>query len=125
MSAGVDARLGADRGRLLEHLRQIGAQPAVVAAMGKVPREAFVPPEQVEDSYLDVPILIGPEATISAPSMVASMISHLKLSSGDLVLEVGLGSGYAAAVMATMGARLVGLEIDPELTRRATLNLAR
>ncbi len=92
----------------------------VLAAMRSVPRHRFVPPELVPHAYEDTPLPIGEHQTISQPYMVAVMSEALALS-GDAprVLEVGTGSGYQAAVLAAMGARVISLERLPALALRA------
>src|SRR3954466_11025223 len=77
--------------------RGIG-DPDVLQAMAEVPREAFVPHELVEFAYADTPLPIDEAQTISQPYIVALMLESLELQSGDNVLDVGTGSGYAAAV---------------------------
>jgi protein-L-isoaspartate(D-aspartate) O-methyltransferase len=76
--------------------------PAVLAAMRSVPRKAFVMPELVEYAYDDLPLPIGEGQTISQPYIVAVMAEALQLSPDDRVLEIGTGSGYAAAVLSCM-----------------------
>ena len=82
--------------------------------MAAVPREAFVPPELRGEAYLDGPLPIGEGQTISQPFIVALMVEALELTGGERVLEVGAGSGYAAAVLAdraaVVGDVLTGLE---------------
>ena len=73
--------------------------PAVLAAMREVPREEFVPAELLELAYDDGPLPIGEGQTISQPYMVAYMIEALEPAGGERVLEIGTGSGYAAAVL--------------------------
>jgi protein-L-isoaspartate(D-aspartate) O-methyltransferase len=73
--------------------------PAVLQAMLSVPREAFVGPEYVNEAYEDRPLPIGEGQTISQPYIVARMTEALRLSASDRVLEIGTGSGYAAAVL--------------------------
>jgi protein-L-isoaspartate(D-aspartate) O-methyltransferase len=99
---------------------------AVLAAMGSVPREAFVPDSQRDRAYDDTAQSIGRGQTISQPYMVARMteslaIAAVSLSTGErpTVLDVGTGSGYQAAVLARMGARVVSIERDPELADEA------
>jgi protein-L-isoaspartate(D-aspartate) O-methyltransferase len=73
--------------------------PAVLRAMAEVPREEFVPGHWVEYAYADSPLPIGKEQTISQPYIVALMTEALEPSRGDRVLEIGTGSGYAAAIL--------------------------
>ena len=79
--------------------------PLVLAAMGEVPREAFVPEHLHEFAYEDGALPIEAGQTISQPYIVARMIELLELQPGDKVLEVGAGSGYAAAVVGHIGSR--------------------
>ena len=95
--------------------------PAVLAAMGRVRRHAFFPggaPEP-EIAYGDFPCAIGHDATISQPFIVAYMTHRLAIRPGDRVLEIGTGSGYQAAVLAALGARVWTQEIVPELAEHA------
>jgi protein-L-isoaspartate(D-aspartate) O-methyltransferase len=113
------------RGRLLEYLRRDGRLTAQsVAAIAAVPRELFVPSALAELAYQDVALQLAPGATISAPSMVAVMISALDPAPGLRVLEVGSGSGYAAAVMAATGMDVLGVELRPDLVPAARFAVA-
>ena len=75
------------------------SDPLVLAAMRVVPREAFVPEDLAEFAYEDSPLPIDAEQTISQPYIVARMIELAEIGPGDRVLEVGAGSGYAAAIL--------------------------
>jgi protein-L-isoaspartate(D-aspartate) O-methyltransferase len=97
--------------------------PAVLSAMGAVPRHEFVPPEYLDLAYADRPLPIGADQTISQPYIVAYMTEALEPGPDDRVLEVGTGSGYQAAVLAEIVARVVTLEISPILARRAARTL--
>ncbi len=99
--------------------------PLVLAAMRKVPREEFVPEPYRAHAYDDSALPIGSGQTISQPYIVALMIEAMGLEGGEHVLEVGSGSGYAAAVMAAIAADVIGIERQPELARRAKETLAR
>ena len=74
--------------------------PRVLAAMGKVPRQRFVPGNLAYLAYGDHPLPIGSDQTISQPYIVALMTEWAEVAPGDKVLEVGTGSGYQAAVLA-------------------------
>ncbi|MFI5253979.1 MAG: protein-L-isoaspartate(D-aspartate) O-methyltransferase [Candidatus Limnocylindrales bacterium] len=108
------------------------ADRAVLAAMGAVPRERFVPAALAERAYADGALGIGGGQTISQPYMVARMTEALALAAWlaihpdapPRVLEVGTGSGYQAAVLARMGARVVSIERDPDLAAGARERLA-
>jgi protein-L-isoaspartate(D-aspartate) O-methyltransferase len=100
------------------------ADENVLEAMAQVPRERFVPePERVR-AYADAALPIGHGQTISQPYMVARIAEALALRPGELVLDVGTGSGYQAAVVAELGARVVTIERIPELAERARESLA-
>jgi protein-L-isoaspartate(D-aspartate) O-methyltransferase len=89
--------------------------PAVIEAMRAVPREAFVSKAHRRAAYEDRPLPIEAGQTISQPFMVAAMIEAADIKPGDRVLEVGTGSGYAAAVMSCIAAQVFGVERHPEL----------
>jgi protein-L-isoaspartate(D-aspartate) O-methyltransferase len=109
-----------------DQLRPRGVKDArVLAAMLKVPRHEFVPGEFQHHAYEDRPLPIGRGQTISQPYMVAAMTEALKPGPGDSVLEVGTGSGYQAAVLAELGARVHTVEIVPELSALARRALVR
>jgi len=101
------------------------ADARTLAAMRKVERHQFVPPEVAALAYADHPLEIGDGQTISQPYIVAVMSEAIGLRGGEKVLEVGTGSGYQAAVLAEMGARVYTMEIVPTLARRARETLAR
>ena len=117
----------AARARMVEsHLRARGIRdPRVLAAMATVPREEFVPAGLGDLAYADEALPIEHEQTISQPLMVALMTELLAAGPGDRVLEVGTGSGYQAAVLATMGCRVTSVERVPELAATARARLAR
>jgi protein-L-isoaspartate(D-aspartate) O-methyltransferase len=97
----------------------------VLAAMGKVPREEFVPADIRGKSYHDSPLPIGYEQTISQPYMVARMTQELRLQPGDRVLEIGTGSGYQSAVLAELAPEIYSIEIVEPLARMAEATLQR
>ena len=97
----------------------------VLAAMSQVPRHEFVPPERLRKAYEDHPLPIGGGQTISQPYIVAAMVESLSLRGTDRVLEVGTGSGYQAAVLARLAARVYTIECDPTLARTAQERLDR
>jgi protein-L-isoaspartate(D-aspartate) O-methyltransferase len=100
------------------------ADPAVLAAMRKVPRHRFVPPSLVDDAYVDGPLPIGFQQTISQPYIVAYMSEALRVSRQHKVLEIGTGSGYQAAVLGELASQVYTIEIIPELGERARALLA-
>ena len=91
----------------------------VLAAMGAIPRERFVPATERDLAYADQAVSIGAGQTISQPWMVAIMSQLLDPPLGCRVLEIGTGSGYQAAVLAAMGCDVVGIERLPELADTA------
>jgi protein-L-isoaspartate(D-aspartate) O-methyltransferase len=93
--------------------------PLVLEAMGTVPREAFVPEHLRHSAYDDSPLPIAAGQTISQPHVVAYMIGALELSGGEKVLEVGTGSGYAAAVLAQIAGKVYTMERIRELAQGA------
>jgi protein-L-isoaspartate(D-aspartate) O-methyltransferase len=97
----------------------------VLAAMGQVPRHLFVPPALEQQAYDDHPLPIGYGATISQPYIVALMTQAAQVKPGTRVLEVGTGSGYQAAVLATLTDKVSSIELIPELARSAGERLAR
>jgi protein-L-isoaspartate(D-aspartate) O-methyltransferase len=99
--------------------------PLVRAAMKRVPRDAFVPPELAPQAHADAPLPIGFGQTISQPYVVAWMSDALQVAPGMRVLEVGTGSGYQTAILVELGAEVFSLEIVPELHARATETLSR
>jgi len=115
------------RAEMIEHqLRERGIHhPRVLQAMQTVPREVFVPSEDRARAYDDCALPLPHGQTISQPYMVARTVELAQLTSSDVVLEVGLGSGYQAAVMSRLCARVIGLEIIPELATMAQRALSK
>src|ERR1035441_10123100 len=97
----------------------------VLAAMRKVPRHLFVPPDQQKSAYVDSPLFIGFSQTISEPYLVAFMTEALELKPHDRVLEIGTGSGYQAAVLAELAGEIYTIEIVEPLAQRAEADLKR
>jgi protein-L-isoaspartate(D-aspartate) O-methyltransferase len=93
--------------------------------MRSVPRHEFVPPDQRPYAYLDIPLPIGHDQTISQPVVVAFMTQVVAPRPGMRALEVGTGSGYQAAVLAETGARVWTIEIFRPLAEEAKARLAR
>jgi protein-L-isoaspartate(D-aspartate) O-methyltransferase len=98
--------------------------PRVLAAMGEVPREKFVSGALQGSAYEDGPLPIGEGQTISQPYVVALMIEAAGIKPGAWVLEVGAGSGYAAAVMARIAGRVFAIERHATLAAEAAQRLA-
>ena len=96
---------------------------AVLTAMGEVPREEFVPPGMRRHAYEDGPLPIGQGQTISQPFMVAYMAQVLELTRTDRVLEIGTGTGYAAAVVSRIAAEVHSIERLATLAEAARLRL--
>jgi len=96
----------------------------VLDAMKRVPRHLFVPEDVRALAYADRPLPIGYDQTISQPAIVATMTELANVRRGSRVLEVGTGSGYQAAVLATMGAEVYSIEIVAPLGEQAARLLA-
>ncbi|MBT8496281.1 MAG: protein-L-isoaspartate(D-aspartate) O-methyltransferase [Deltaproteobacteria bacterium] len=98
--------------------------PKVLAAMRAVPRHEFVPESARDYAYQDSPLPIGHDQTISQPLIVAMMTELARLEPGQKVLEIGTGSGYQAAVLAELGAKVYSIEIVEPLAKQAEKTLA-
>ncbi len=122
-----DADFEAERRDMIERqLRRRGLHDKkVLDAMFAVPRHEFVLPEYVGAAYDDRPLPIGPAETIPQPYIVAAMSAAAQIEPGDCALEVGTGSGYQAAILAYLGARVYTIERNPELAGQARERLAR
>lgn len=99
--------------------------PRVIEAMAKVPRHEFTPAPLRPYAYLDRPLPVGPDATISQPSLVAVMTDLLKIERGQKVLEVGVGGGYHTAVLAEMTPEVMSVEFHPNVAAAARKVLER
>jgi protein-L-isoaspartate(D-aspartate) O-methyltransferase len=95
----------------------------VLEAMGRVPRELFVPEEERAFAYVDAALPLAEGQTISQPYMVARICEELRLRGPERVLDVGTGSGYQAAVLAELASEVHTIERIPELAEQARLNL--
>lgn len=100
------------------------ADPRILAAFRAVPREEFVPDGIRASAYDDCPLPIGEGQTISQPFIVASMIAAAEVAPGMRVLEVGAGSGYAAAVLSRIAAEVFAVERHAALAREAAGRVA-
>jgi len=116
----------AARSRMVERqLRARGIEDErVLAAMAEVPREEFVPAKLRERAYDDSALPIGQEQTISQPWIVAAICEAMELRGPELVLEVGTGSGYSAAVLSRLAGHVASIERHQELSRAAGRALA-
>jgi protein-L-isoaspartate(D-aspartate) O-methyltransferase len=119
----------AARARLVNSMRNYAADigeradPKVLEAMRSVPRHLFVPARLRSQAYGDYPLPIGEDQTISQPSLVALMTHLLRPRPGDVVLEVGTGSGYQAAILSGLVGRVYSIEIVEPLARQAAERL--
>jgi protein-L-isoaspartate(D-aspartate) O-methyltransferase len=117
---GDDAMARARAEMVERQLRGRGVRDEhVLAVMGTVRREAFVPPDKHHLAYADGALPIAAGQTISQPYVVARMTELLAPQPGQTVLEIGTGSGYQAAVLAALGCRVVSYERQPELAATA------
>lgn len=109
--------------------RQLAARglgsPAVLGAMGRVRREGYLPSYLGEFAYEDTPLPIEEEQTISQPYIVAFMLEALGIEGGERVLEIGTGSGYAAAVLAEIAGEVYTIERHGRLAEKAAQRLKR
>jgi protein-L-isoaspartate(D-aspartate) O-methyltransferase len=110
-----------DRNRMVtRQLRRRGIDDErVLAAMAAVPRELFLPPDQRRRAYRDGAVRIGEGQTMSQPWIVACMAQLLELDGSETVLEVGTGSGYAAAVLSLLAREVITIERYESLARKA------
>ena len=125
-AAVQDADRSSERERMVDmQIRARGVRDArVLEAMRTVPRHRFVPPALQDQAYADTPLPIGSEQTISQPYIVAYMTEALRLPPDAVVLEIGTGSGYQAAVLAAVAREVYSIEIMPELAARSAQVLA-
>jgi protein-L-isoaspartate(D-aspartate) O-methyltransferase len=127
----MDTMTAVDFATLREDMvrRQIAARGVrdqrVLEAMRTVPREVFVTARLAELAYDDTPLPIGEEQTISQPYVVALMAEALELGRGDKVLEIGAGSGYAAAVLSRIAREVWAIERHESLARQARERMER
>jgi protein-L-isoaspartate(D-aspartate) O-methyltransferase len=126
VSASADEYQQARERLVHEEIEARGVRDArVLAAMRKVPRHLFVPPDQQKNAYVDSPLFIGYSQTISEPYVVAFMTEALELKPHDRVLEIGTGSGYQAAVLAELTQEVYTIEIVEPLAKTAEERLRR
>jgi protein-L-isoaspartate(D-aspartate) O-methyltransferase len=110
---------------LAAEIGKAALEDRVLNALAKVPRHEFVPVEVQAYAYLNRPLPIGFDKTISQPLMVAVMTDLLELKPDDVVLEIGTGLGYQTAVLAELANRIYSVEIIDELAQRAVQRLKR
>ena len=134
--ASAEADYAAERAEMVRVIEQYARQPGsaltggrmapeVLGAMGTVPRHEFVLDRLKAEAYADRPLPIGSGQTISQPFIVAIMTNLLRVGKNDVVLEIGTGSGYQAAVLAHLVRRVYTIEIIPELAEGAAGRLRR
>jgi protein-L-isoaspartate(D-aspartate) O-methyltransferase len=111
--------------RLVAALRPYVADERVLEAIERVPREAFLPEDLRDHAYDNTALGIGCGQTISQPLVVARMTELLEVRPGDRVLDVGTGSGYHAAILASLAGHVWSIERHEDLSRRAGEALAR
>jgi protein-L-isoaspartate(D-aspartate) O-methyltransferase len=110
---------------IAEHLAARGiSDPRLLEAFLAVPREHFVPEREAHLAYGDAPLALGEGQTISQPYIVALTVEALRLQGEERVLEVGTGSGYAAAVLGLLAREVITIERLPSLARAAAARLA-
>jgi protein-L-isoaspartate(D-aspartate) O-methyltransferase len=119
------AEVEADVRRTARYLGRSRLDDRVLEAIGRVPRHELVPDEQQRHAYENRPLPIGYGQTISQPYIVAIMTDLIEPEAGDVVLEVGTGSGYQAAVLAEVAGTVCSLEIIAQLAERARSDLDR
>lgn len=98
--------------------------PAVVAAMDAVPREAFVPADRAVLAYIDVAVPLGEGRALNPPLATGRLLTEARLRAGEKLLIVGAATGYAAALAARLGAEVIALESSPTLLDSAHAGLA-
>ena len=136
LAPAAQADLAADRARMVTTIQTHAKQASIalgrdsiaseiLKVVGDVPRHEFVPDRVRGDAYADRPLPIGYGQTISQPFIVALMTDLLRVRPGDIVLEVGTGSGYQAAVLAHLARRVYTIEIVPALADSAAARLQR
>jgi protein-L-isoaspartate(D-aspartate) O-methyltransferase len=108
-----------DKAHLIDELSGHIGDRRVLAAIAAVPRDLFVPESVRAEAWANTSLPIGKGQTISQPSVVARMCELLELAGDELVLDVGTGSGYHAAVLAQLAARVISIERHPSLSRGA------
>ena len=101
------------------------SDPRIVAAMEAVARERFVPAERATLAYVDVPIPLSGGRALNAPLVTARLITESGVGAGEKVLLIGAATGYAAALLAQLGAKVTALEVDDSLVAAARAALGK
>jgi protein-L-isoaspartate(D-aspartate) O-methyltransferase len=109
----------AERAKLIQNLKDEIQDKRVLEAMGKVPRECFVPEHAEYSAYDNEPLPIGHRQAISQPLIIGMMTQALELTGNEKVLEVGTGSGYQAAILAELTREVITTERIPSLAKSA------
>jgi protein-L-isoaspartate(D-aspartate) O-methyltransferase len=117
------AEIAAGTSFLRDHIGKAELAERVMAAMGKVPRHEFVPLELQPFAYANMPLPIGFSKTISQPFIVALMTDLLEISPDDVILEIGTGLGYQAAILAQLARKVYSIELIEELGQQAKQRL--
>ena len=119
------AEIATEAALTVEHTGRAAFSDRVMRAIGATPRHEFVPVELQTYAYLNRPLPIGYDKTVSQPFIVALMTDLLEPESGDLALEIGAGAGYQAAVLAQLVKRVYSVDIIEELASGAERRLKR
>ena len=117
------AEIAAAASHLREEIGRSAFDDRVMAAIAKVPRHEFVPVELQPYAYANIPLPIGFDKTISQPFIVALMTDLLEVGADDVVLEIGTGAGYQAAILAQLARKVYSVEIVEELGEQAKRRL--
>lgn len=125
LRAEMVAEITAEAALTVTHTGRAAFDERVMQVIGKVPRHEFVPIELKPYAYLNRPLPIGYEKTISQPYIVALMTDLLDLEERDVVLEIGAGAGYQAAILAEIARRVFSVDIIEELAQGAEKRLRR
>lgn len=122
---GMMAEIAAEAALTAEHTGIAVFSERVMRVIGNMPRHEFIPVELQPYAYLNRPLPIGYEKTVSQPFIVALMTDLLDLQADDVVLEIGAGAGYQAAILAELAKRVYSVDIIEELALGADRRLKR
>ncbi len=125
LRAEMIAEITAEAALTVAHTGRAAFDARVMRVIGRVPRHEFVPIELQPYAYLNRPLPIGYEKTISQPYIVALMTDLLDLDESDVVLEIGAGAGYQAAILAEIARQVYSVDIIEELAQGAVKRLRR